>query len=838
MRINFKKVSAIAASVLMVGMTMIGGVAAAQSYPAPFVKGGVADVAIVYGTGSGYDPLDIVQAGYIQSNLQSHMGASDGSTTVTGGDSWQVGTSSDDLEIGEPINNVITYIGKEEFSLLTDETISNEKGDATYSQYFYWPNEDAFNSSVIYTEDDDDNIGLFLKFNSGKVIGRYVMDFSTNLKSDIETDQELSDIEDKMMTFLGKTYTITDATNGSSGVELTLMSGALGGKITEGTPVTLGTYTVTSEVSSSTAASFTITSASGTMTTDKMNKGEIEKLDDGSGNYIAVTDITYEGYADGDQSATIYIGADKIELKNGTSMTVNGETISDASVLIVDSESGSDLTISEIGINMTAEDDLFIPVGGKLSEATDLDEPQVLVSQNWDIQFEGLKATDYEDLSLKVSGSDKKYTLRYKNYNGDEVTLPVVYTNASGIFGGEDSDAKLVLSPNGTGEKNVTKKDYFLLHTANPTVAANNAKTVLVQYKGSDSITDSNPKARFTINPGTGQYDEEMALTQTDGAGGATTFTLKVAGGTFNFRNTSSAASDDFDIKLADGASFATLGDGSAGSTGNGNNSITNYIRTQYNTLITIQDMNESIEDQNGAGLGTDVNNIDAAPWNINVSVDDTNKDGDDFNAPDYIFNTRLGNTSTDASMVISGNTAWLTDPDNSDVQKYITRYGVDIVSTDPNDSPASIEVKVPKTIVNPLVYVTDKNGISVSTTSSTASTSLGEVLVTDSEISTVSSKNLIVVGGSCINSVAANLIGGAYCGSAWTEKTGVGSGEFLIKSYAGKYATGKIALLVAGYEAADTVAATTALKNKVVDTAKEYKGTTSTTTVTEVTAA
>ncbi len=95
----------------------------------------------------------------------------------------------------------------------------------------------------------------------------------------------------------------------------------------------------------------------------------------------------------------------------------------------------------------------------------------------------------------------------------------------------------------------------------------------------------------------------------------------------------------------------------------------------------------------------------------------------------------------------------------------------------------------------------------------------------------------MVVVGGSCINSVAANLIGGQYCGSAWTEKTGVGTGQFLIKSYAGKYTAGKIALLVAGYEAADTTVAATALKTKVIDTAKEYTGTTSTTTVTEVTA-
>jgi len=119
-----------------------------------------------------------------------------------------------------------------------------------------------------------------------------------------------------------------------------------------------------------------------------------------------------------------------------------------------------------------------------------------------------------------------------------------------------------------------------------------------------------------------------------------------------------------------------------------------------------------------------------------------------------------------------------------------------------------------------------------VSGGSTSGAAQLGDVLVTDSEISSVSSKNLIVVGGSCINSVAANVLGGAFCGSAFTDATGVGSGEFLIQSVADTYTTGKIALVVAGYEVADTVNAAKFLRTQTVDTAagQKYKGTTATT--------
>ncbi len=54
-------------------------------------------------------------------------------------------------------------------------------------------------------------------------------------------------------------------------------------------------------------------------------------------------------------------------------------------------------------------------------------------------------------------------------------------------------------------------------------------------------------------------------------------------------------------------------------------------------------------------------------------------------------------------------------------------------------------------------------------------------------------------------------------------------SKEFLPKGVQDKFTTGKLALVVAGYEAADTVNAATYLTMKDVDTSAEYKGTSAT---------
>ncbi|MDD4563824.1 MAG: hypothetical protein PHF09_03035, partial [Candidatus Nanoarchaeia archaeon] len=65
-----------------------------------------------------------------------------------------------------------------------------------------------------------------------------------------------------------------------------------------------------------------------------------------------------------------------------------------------------------------------------------------------------------------------------------------------------------------------------------------------------------------------------------------------------------------------------------------------------------------------------------------------------------------------------------------------------------------------------------------------------------------------IVVGGSAVNSVAASLLGltgDARFGEGFTAKTSIVSGEALIEAFDHD---GKVALLVAGYDAADTTKA------------------------------
>ena len=141
-----------------------------------------------------------------------------------------------------------------------------------------------------------------------------------------------------------------------------------------------------------------------------------------------------------------------------------------------------------------------------------------------------------------------------------------------------------------------------------------------------------------------------------------------------------------------------------------------------------------------------------------------------------------------------------------------------------------SATISYPNEQVYAQVYAADADAsITGGSTSGGTATPLGSIIIADSEGRSASGKNLIVVGGSCVNSVAASLLGGALCGADFTAKTGVGSGSFLIETYS---RTGdKVATLVAGYNAGDTTKAATALTTQTIDTmvGKKYTGSTST---------
>ena len=156
---------------------------------------------------------------------------------------------------------------------------------------------------------------------------------------------------------------------------------------------------------------------------------------------------------------------------------------------------------------------------------------------------------------------------------------------------------------------------------------------------------------------------------------------------------------------------------------------------------------------------------------------------------------------TTDPEVRLStANELSLTTPEGQTEVSYgYTSMGSKITFKEPASDPDELNIDYPKNQVLPQVYFTS-GATSSSTTSGGDMVAVTVVDATklDSEVASVSAQNLIVVGGPCVNTVAAELLGNP---SVCTE--GFSPGKARIKLF--ENANGKIAMLVAGHSGADT---------------------------------
>jgi len=173
MKINFKKISAIASSVLLAGMTM--GVAAAANYPAPFVDGSSSDVAIVYGASS----LDSVAAGNIQGDLA--LSFTGEASAISGGESFELTDGSDVFNFADNLGSVYDDLSEDEMDFLADGDYDDGDIDEGYSQTI---NLHA-NGVLTLLENDYDDTGneptIGIEYEKSEEILNYVLEFDSTI---------------------------------------------------------------------------------------------------------------------------------------------------------------------------------------------------------------------------------------------------------------------------------------------------------------------------------------------------------------------------------------------------------------------------------------------------------------------------------------------------------------------------------------------------------------------------------------------------------------------------------------------------------------------------------
>jgi hypothetical protein len=815
MKLNFKKISAIGASVLMTGMTM--GVAAAANFPAPFVDSSGADVAVVHGSGAGVSSLDFAQTGLITSALSAAMPSSGGTPT---GDSVMLSKSSDELNLG---NTWSVFTGSVDDSdlavLLADGTYvadDNDEFDYTQKINLGTPTMEHFRDSdyesLAGLDTRTPTIGF--KLSSNTYVMNYTIDF-TDIESDI-VSTDLDDIEGSTMTLLGKDYYVSDFKNGTTASlgKLTLLDSATTGVVTEGEVKSITVGTTPYDVS---IISFSDTDSVKLMvngqTTNTLTNGESFKLSDGT--YIGVKEATKLVVSGSVGTVEFSLGSGKLEATHGSDIKLNDETIQGVKAYLYKGAATATTTkLNKIVVEWKTDEEVF------LTSETELLMPG----------FEAVKLT-MNDL---VRAEEEKVMIAPDGDRSIEMTLPIkdgdvsfnlLYSSATtGNFSGmgKDSDERLATSGNSSiqffekqagadwheyfvASYNISKESESYLLRAKVSEDSTNARNETTIDKNVDGAWVEVCKEK-TAGETCDIGDVSLNIIAMEYTSGGNESVWITAGTNVNFNT----------IYTAGGLRIYLPWETDSGLTTNGAINFSNTNMTAMAAGATSK----------GTAVGHDVQK-----WWLYMDGEDK----DDTIAGGTEFNLTLDDTSlklhvSQVNAAGSGGAGALEVGTSTSVYE---KYMVDDVAprilhyTKPDEDYAEVYYPTGDSESYAEVFIAEAG-------SSSGLSELGNVVVLDNEVSSVSGKNLIVVGGSCINSVAATLLGGAACGESFTSKTGVSSGEYIIKSISDEYTTGKIALVVAGYNAEDTVAGVSYLLNQDVDTmTANLKGTDSTTATT-----
>ena len=752
MKINFRKISAIAASALLTGMTL--GVAAAANYPAPFVSGGEANVAIVYGTGAGVSSLDLVQAGNIQDSLGEYV--TGGSVTVEGGESFVLEKTSNHFNLGDALNGIYADLDDDNMDFLADGSYKEGDVDTDYTQKITLGTK-----TLTFFADSDYN-------DKEPTIGFHWVNNDNILDYDIEFDDTIpfTDLEDTDLPILGKSYYVLSAETD----KITLLDSAEKVVLSEGDTATVGEHTVSIEYISDTDVKFNVDGE----ITDKLADHEYEELSDGS--YIVANEILYASKESGISKVEFSIGAGKITFKDTEEIEVNDD---DVDGLVVDwTTNGTAGFLDAINIAWNSDGESFLTEENAVTMPLFETVSLAFGGLDFPANPEGIELEAGEQMNLNMDN----YELPLFHIDGsagdastlgeeDNALVTKSYPVATGLGSGATNTTAL------TGGLLVREDDRFLV-----TINDTDLGDIETLYYEVTTVDWDDPDILVELEDLIGSKDLTLDAMDDTQDSGDVTVTL---------------------IGVNDTAAYLTF----SGATLNYN---VVYSDKGMRIVLPQAGYNDTLDLTTG-GSGED------------ITFQEADKD-EDLGEGEIITATVKANSNENLH-VTTTDVSTLEDPDD-----VYTGYVV---------SDLASKVTLDKT-ADEYDFMIDYYGEEVSgqvmvvagaSTISEGESSLGNVLVKDTEVSSVATKNLIVVGGSCINSAAAALVGGTKCGAAWTAATGIGSGQFLIRGYADSTITTGLALLVAGYDAEDTVKATTYLLNKPVDTSKAYKGTTTTET-------
>ena len=883
MKFNFKKIASVIASAVMLSSTAGIALAATYPAPMVVGGTGDGAIIVTSGSHAGavsdWDAAVGLQTS-LQGSVTSTTTSTGGSSS---GEAYPLWTSGTKIYINDSLNKVKSILTENELPIILADTSFSGDVDSTVTQTMTFNSFPQVTFAKMPTGDEDPAVGLLLYTTKGKDVYNLTITFDkavafnntdsekqsitmfgqkftvgtatdgTNLilyKSSDTFDLSVGGANpnpSQVVTVEGKEYTVelTAATDTAGTVRVTKSDGTADTKeISEGASKKIGDLEVAVNLADESTATSSI-SAEVTVGAQKVKLTEASEVKIGSDeDSVDNTNVNFAGGGSPSnltklviQVAALDSDSDGIIPGGAFIDPVFGTFKIDFAGLNIDEKSSARETIE---VKSTADTGTLKMTAYNAAEKTitwynNKSGAAVLADSSRNYISVRESATVNKSEYVVVGNEDEGGLMKVKTiynetdatkYTSDEVKLEDVFT-------GKEYSASMTAE--GAGTITILGKQYTLNYIADKSVDSANSY-IMLDYP--DSSTAGNKVLFPTIQTSKGaliafyepqvinlsDFKENGGNTQNvtglmfpDGDGYETTLTVAPANGHPDLWNLT-----------VGGVIYAlnTSGVAATGITGIG-----------LNVSYGISDGNTAAFKWNITGAGAakmgnvNITLIDNAGATINRPAIMVFEEKDDNNdRMGFIIQTEGSGTSTDedgvsdidwaASAVLASKQ--LSDfsqlESDDDLYKWVDLWGTIATVDKATTSQYTATISYPDEQVYAQIYAAElAAAITVGATTGGAG---GQILVVkDSDVNSVKDKNLVVVGGSCVNSVAANVLGVTYptCGADFTAKTSVGAGQYLVKAIASPYNAAKTAVLVAGYEAADTKNAVGKLKESHV---------------------
>ncbi len=820
-----KKVAALSTGAAMLGASVLGAVAYDLSnYPEPFVKNGQFNGVLVVGENA--KPSDVIGVTDIAMSLQASAVVEEtvsvpGQETGAGvSEGAKVEQGTDKLNLMETFSSVKSFFGADDLDVLKKVTWQDNDGNDYNVEFRVQPGS---NVRVQYSSDLNDGQSPVLAID-WKDVTNVGTAPAYDLIVDFQDPVNFTAMAGESVELFGQTFTVAEASQLTDASKLTLYKAAVDETFEPGTEktVVVGGHDVTVEVVNANSNNGeAIIRVNGEQASVK--KGESRTV---GGEKIYVKDVFIGNVLSDYAAVRLLIGADKVVLENGQSVRTgdNEDAMSGTSVNIQSSGGKATRITVTITPNDLAQE--YAVDGTKLGE--EFVDP-VFGAVKWVFAdaVPGLESDSRDVVKLYPSSSDR-LNLKFENRRGDMYDVVLLRENSGNAefrYGSGTNDVYVLKDNADTGAagdgtndaRRVVKDNRFIVQNGeytrileltyvdqtNHEITLKDVATGATQtWKAVSPINDSEGTG------GTG-FNGEATDTDYDGDGNyeADSSTWK---GTFTYDG------KDYDFYIDGQADAIAIDSGTA------KTSAENYA-----TLVSKGGEELWLNPISGTWASATTNNVLALIEETTYNNDDPEFHGIvsfnvtyDTNKNKKIYVSDAGFITTVPSFVtaspaptIVGSWSGLQSEDGSDKQYFVTQYGT-YVAADLTGDGGYAEVYYPTQSMNLNVFLapvsagtTTTGGEGSVVTEKVQKINVGAAKL-DSEVQDlVGQENMIVVGGPCANSVAAELMGNpTECAAGFEE------GKAMIKSF--DHDSGAVSILVAGYSAQDTRLASQVLAN------------------------